>query len=128
MEVHRTNNVSFVTFVFFCMVLCTWSGKIQFGAAASRLFHDEQLLLEKFFRHLVNGSLRAPVPPIGGSPCTNIPGGGGGGNGRCPNLNGKHFAGRRVVRAQPPPPFPGRTVIDLRMAFSEKKNNKQDTR
>lgn len=127
MDFHRTNNVGFATFLLIFIILSVPSGKIQFGAAASRLLHDEQLLLEKFFRNLVNGSLRAPVPPIGGSPCTNIPGrGGGGGNGHCPNLNGMHFAGRHVVRT-PSSSFPGSAVIDLPMAFSERKNNKQGT-
>ncbi|KAL0457067.1 UNVERIFIED_CONTAM: hypothetical protein Slati_1045900 [Sesamum latifolium] len=40
---------------------------------------------------------RGPVPPSGSSPCTYIPGQGGG---PCP-LNERHFAGRRSAHAPP---------------------------
>ncbi|KAK3190267.1 hypothetical protein Dsin_029828 [Dipteronia sinensis] len=52
---------------------------------------------------------KGPVPPIGGSPCTFIPGG----SGHCPSLNGKNFAG--YVNRAPPPPKPD-TDVDFSAA------------
>lgn len=100
MEFHRAN-VNFFTFLFIFTMLFTSS------AALRPLL--ERPLIKKYFGiwNLITESLaQGTVPPIGPSPCTNIPGGGG----HCPNLNGMNFAGR-VARA-PPPPFPGSDIID----------------
>lgn len=115
MEFRRTN-VSFFTYLFIFTILFASCSK-QFGAAS------RPLIEKKYFENIINQSLqKGPVPPIGGSPCTHIPGG----SGHCHRLNGMHFAGR-VARAPPPPPFPaGRTVIDFSVSSQKSENNKQD--
>lgn len=114
MEFQRQSIISFFTFlfIFILFISCT----IQLGAASRPLRE------KKYSGNLINQSLqRGPVPPIGGSSCTHIPGG----SGHCPKLNGMNFAGR-VARA-PPPPFPGSTIIDFSETSPNNKNNKQDT-
>lgn len=115
MEFHRAN-VSFFTFLFIFNILFT-------SSAALRPLHEKPLIKKYYgFWNLINQSLdKGPVPPIGGSPCTHIPGG----TGHCPNLNGMNFAGR-VARA-PPPLFPGSNVIDFPVASPQNKNNEKDT-
>ncbi|KAF9660952.1 hypothetical protein SADUNF_Sadunf19G0017300 [Salix dunnii] len=65
---------------------------------AARPFSGERLLKQNLGN--IQSLNRAPVPPIGGSPCTHIPGHG---SGHCP-LGEMNFAGHDVARA--PPAFP----------------------
>ncbi|KAJ0093854.1 hypothetical protein Patl1_25209 [Pistacia atlantica] len=75
---------------------------------------NEKPLLKKYFPGLaLTQSLQAgPVPPIAGSPCTNIPGNSGG---SCPSstVTGSMNLFGDVVRA--PPAIP-RNVVDMAVA------------
>ncbi|KAJ4722617.1 hypothetical protein OWV82_006085 [Melia azedarach] len=114
MEFHRTN-VSLLAFLLIFSILFS-SSTIQLGAASRPLY--ENPLLKKYFPNLINQSLqRGPVPPIGGSPCTHIPGGGG----HCPNLQGMNFAGR-LVRSPP-----AAVIVDFPVASSKNKNRQDES-
>ncbi|KAL5851944.1 hypothetical protein ACOSQ3_007062 [Xanthoceras sorbifolium] len=108
----QSHKASLLPFLFIFTILFA-SSTIQLSAAF-RPLHDTEQLLKKYIPNL-QSLKRAPVPPIGGSPCTFIPGG----SGHCPSLNGKNFAGH-ANRALPPPPANPRTVADFSVAASTK--------
>ncbi|KAJ6761527.1 hypothetical protein OIU74_024222 [Salix koriyanagi] len=70
---------------------------------AARPFSGERLMKQNLGN--IQSLQRAPVPPIGGSSCTHIPGRG---SGQCPPLGEMNFAGH--AGAQAPPAFPDAVV------------------
>ncbi|KAK4405831.1 Pentatricopeptide repeat-containing protein, mitochondrial [Sesamum angolense] len=83
----------FTLFLVFSILFCASMTPNQVNA--TRLLGMEKWLKEQAL--LLESLPRGPVPPSGSSPCTYIPGQGGG---PCP-LNERHFAGRRSAHAAP---------------------------
>lgn len=115
------SNSNFISFLFVFSILFFSSSTVQFCIAVRPLhgedIYEEETPLKKFFDGIKQSLQRGPVPPIGGSPCTYIPGGGGG---HCPSLTGSmNFAGH-VTRSPPtaPPALRNAAVSEV----PEKKN------
>ncbi|KAK9182788.1 hypothetical protein WN944_025934 [Citrus x changshan-huyou] len=72
MEFHRTN-IRFFTILFMFIILFASSSTMQLGSALRPLHAKPHI------RNLISHAIlqRAPVPPIGGNPCSTIPGEGG---------------------------------------------------
>ncbi|KAB5511919.1 hypothetical protein DKX38_028947 [Salix brachista] len=88
-----------LTMIIFAAIVLGSSSQQIFAA---RPFSGERLMKQNLGN--IQSLDRAPVPPIGGSPCTHIPGRA---SGNCPPLGEMNFAG---VAAQAPPAFPDAVV------------------
>ncbi|KAJ6697439.1 hypothetical protein OIU85_003779 [Salix viminalis] len=94
----QRKNQCLTMIIFAAIVLGSCSQQIF----AARPFSGERLMKQNLGN--IQSLVRAPVPPIGGSSCTHIPGRG---SGHCP-IGEMNFAGHAA--AQAPPAFPDAVV------------------
>ncbi|KAJ6296949.1 hypothetical protein OIU78_022634 [Salix suchowensis] len=95
----QRKNQCLTMIIFAAVVLGSCSQQIF----AARPFSGERLMKQNLGN--IQSLQKAPVPPIGGSSCTHIPGRG---SGQCPPLGEMNFAGHAAAHA--PPAFPDAVV------------------
>ncbi|KAJ6744388.1 hypothetical protein OIU79_030670 [Salix purpurea] len=90
-----------------CLTMIIFAA-VVLGSCSQQIFAARPISGERLMKQNlgnIQSLQRAPVPPIGGSSCTHIPGRG---SGQCPPLGEMNFAGHAA--AQAPPAFPDAVV------------------